>query len=387
MTAENSKKKKLMRAAIFYGPGNIVNEDMYCDFSNIVTSSAIRKRDVLLKVKACAVCGYDVRVYRNGHYKVVPPVVLGHEICGETNEDIVVTHTSDSDEKYSTSCRITAGSRVAVLPVIPCLSCIYCRYRQYNLCLNLKEIGSNINGGFAQFVKIPEEVLKIGGLAPVPDNLSDEEAALLEPLACCLNGLYHMDRFIGKNQQVSVAIIGDGPIGLIHLQLVKKMYNVNKVVIVGRISQRLQQAQSMGATAAVTFANDEEFDQILEKTLAITDRLGFNAIIVATSNPIALDLALKIASKNCCINIFAGMPQSAGRCLKIDPNFLHYNQITITGTFSSTPFTLRKAIKIASNGIVNLSKLVTRTYHLDDIVQAIFDTENYHGLRTVINRF
>jgi L-iditol 2-dehydrogenase len=380
-----------MRAAVFYGPGNIANEEVHCNFryapkENVITNES-SKAEILLKVKACAVCGYDVRVFRNGHYKVAPPVILGHEICGQTNQDVLMMSAMGCDDKHAPANCIRAGSRVAVSPIIPCLNCVYCHYRQYNLCLNLKEIGSSINGGFAEFVKIPKQVLMIGGLVPVPDNLSNEEAALLEPLACCLNGLYHIDPIIRKNEQGTVAIIGDGPIGLLHLQLLRKIYRVNRIVVIGRVAQRLMQAKSMGANATVTFASDADFEQCLENTLALTDNVGFNVIIIATSNTIALNLALKIASKNSRINIFAGMPKSTGNFFSIDPNFLHYNQISITGSFSSTPSTLAEAVKRAANGEVNLAKLISHTYHLQDIIQAIVTTEEYHGLRTVINRF
>jgi L-iditol 2-dehydrogenase len=165
------------------------------------------------------------------------------------------------------------------------------------------------------------------------------------------------------------------------------MYNANTVVI-GRISQRLSQAKSMGADATVTFADDVEFDQSLQKTLDITSGIGFNVIIIATSNPVALNFALKIASKNSRINVFAGMPKMTDPSIfSIDPNFLHYNQISITGSFSSTPHMLMEAVKLASQGEINLSKLVTHKYHLRDIIQAILDTERYQGLRVVINSF
>ena len=380
-----------MRAAVFYGPGSIVNEQVYCDFryNPIETISSHTKTEagVFLTVRACAVCGYDVRVYRNSHHKIALPVVLGHEICGQVNSDVAVVNTSVPGQKGTTQYNIKAGSRVAVSPIIPCLNCMYCNFGLYNLCLNLKEIGSSVNGGFAELVKIPEEVLKIGGLVPVPDNLSDEEVALLEPLACCLNGIYHMSPLVRKNEQGSVAIIGDGPIGLLHLQLVKNMYNANTVVV-GRIPQRLSQAKSMGADSTIAFADDAEFDQTLQKTLDVTSGIGFNVIIIATSNPIALNFALKIASKNSRINIFAGMPKMTDPSIfSIDPNFLHYNQISITGSFSSTPYMLMEAVKLASERQINLSKLITHKYHLRDIIQAILDTERYRGLRAVINKF
>ena len=167
-----------MNAAIFYSPNNLSVQEI-----QFPTDQDEKGGGVMLKVNACAVCGYDVRVFRNGHSKVTPPIILGHELCGELLETITTTTSTGI---------IKEGSRVAVCPVIPCLKCIYCYNKQYNLCINLKEIGSTVDGGFAEYVKIPKNVIQIGGLVPVPDNLSDEEAALLEPLACCLNGFSHI---------------------------------------------------------------------------------------------------------------------------------------------------------------------------------------------------
>src|SRR3954467_13502287 len=174
-----------MRAAVFYGPGNIVNKENYL-------TSIDNKDRIALKLKACAVCGYDVRVFRNGHSKVIPPIILGHELCGEilkATTPITTTNSTttsnNSNNNSNNNIIMKEGSRVAVCPVIPCLNCIYCYNKQYNLCINLKEIGSTVNGGFAEYVKIPKNVIQIGGLVSVPDNLSNEEAALLEPLACC----------------------------------------------------------------------------------------------------------------------------------------------------------------------------------------------------------
>ena len=161
-----------MLAAVFHAPNNI-----------IVKQVPITHRQVMLKVSACAVCGYDARVFRNGHRKVRPPVILGHELCGEIQNDIIV----GGDGGGMT---MKAGSRVAVCPLIPCLHCHYCKIGDYNLCINLKEIGSSSDGGFAQYVTIPEQMIRIGGLVPVPDNLTDEEAALLEPLACSPEQLF-----------------------------------------------------------------------------------------------------------------------------------------------------------------------------------------------------
>ena len=141
-----------MLAAVFHAPNNI-----------IVKQVPITRRQVMLKLRACAVCGYDARVFRNGHRKVRPPVILGHELCGEIQNDIM----------SGDGMTINAGSRVAVCPLIPCLQCPYCKIGDYNLCINLREIGSTSDGGFAQYVTIPEQLIRMGGLVPVPDNLTD----------------------------------------------------------------------------------------------------------------------------------------------------------------------------------------------------------------------
>ena len=346
-----------MLAAVFYAPNNI-----------IVQQVPITRRQAMLKVSACAVCGYDVRVFRNGHRKVSPPVILGHELCGEIQSDIMVGNGK----------AINAGSRVAVCPLIPCLHCPYCQAGDYNLCMNLKEIGSTSDGGFAQFVTIPEQMIRIGGLVPVPDNLTDEEAALLEPLACCLNSF---SRMLPLAKQSSVVIIGDGPMGLIHLQLFKRLSS-SRVAIVGKVPSRMEKSRAMGADAVFAYSPETVADVL---DFAGSSSSGAGAVVVATSNPVAFDLAAKVSGKNSKINIFAGMP--SGQTFLLDVNWLHYNQISITGTFSSTPKMLEEATRIAADKAIDLSAIVTHKYSLSEIEKAINVTEKYHGLRAVINKF
>lgn len=345
-----------MLAAVFYAPNNIA-----------VQQVPISRRKAILKVSACAVCGYDARVFRNGHRKVQPPVILGHELCGEVQDDIIA----------GDGMTINAGSRVAICPLIPCLQCPYCRIGDYNLCINLREIGSTSDGGFAQYVTIPEQLIRMGGLVPVPDNLTDEEAALLEPLACCLNSY---TRMLPIAEESPVVIIGDGPMGLIHLQLFKRLSS-SRVAIVGKVPLRMEKARAMGADAVFTYSPDTAHD-VLNFAGASS---GAEVIVIATSNPIAFELATKVSARNSKINVFAGMP--TGQTFLLDSNWLHYNQISITGTFSSTPKMLSEATRIASEKTIDLSAIVTHKYPLPQIQEAIEVTEKYHGLRAVINKF
>lgn len=221
----------------------------------------------------------------------------------------------------------------------------------------------------------------------MPDNLTNKEATLLEPLACCLNGFSQIVSMKRRQSTTTVAIIGDGPIGLLHLQISKKILGA-KTIVIGKIPHRIEKAEMMGADAVTTLHyNDVDRaysdEEALRETLDFTDGLGANVIIVATSDRSAIGFAQKIASRSSRINIFAGMTK--GISLSLDPNWLHYNQITITGSFSSVPKMLQQAAGLACNGEIDLSKLISHRYSLANIKEAIVATEGYVGLRVVID--
>ena len=139
----------------------------------------------------------------------------------------------------------------------------------------------------------------------------------------------------------------------------------------------------------ILFSNDDRTEQGLDNVLEFTDGIGYaDIVIIATSNPKALDMAIKIAAKNSKINIFAGMTKVASSSsIPLDPNWLHYNQISITGSFSAIPAMLQEAARLASEREIDLSKIITHRYSLDGIQKAMLATEKYYGLRAVINRF
>jgi L-iditol 2-dehydrogenase len=195
-----------------------------------------------------------------------------------------------------------------------------------------------------------------------------------------------------------VVVLGDGPIGLLHLQLSKNLYHA-RTAIVGKIPQRLQKAISLGADTTVMIDDNgqgckssyinKSHDVNTKSTSAVlqfTGGKGADIIIIATSDPAALDFALKVASKNSKINIFSGIAKDC-KLLSVDPNWLHYNQISITGSFSSSPKTLQEALRLVSNGQIDLSKLIGRSYSLVDIEKAIIATEKCVELRAIINKF
>lgn len=345
-------------SAVFNGPKNF--EIKYLPIAGI-------DNEILLKTLSCAVCGYDVRVFREGHSKVRPPIVLGHEICARTINTINLPNGQVIPE----------DKRVIVSPLIPCLNCHHCHTGYFNSCNNLNEIGSSINGGFANYISIPRNNILINGIIPIENNINDDEASLIEPLSCCLNA--HLNYNIPLSGEF-VIIIGDGPIGLIHLQL-SKLYGA-KTIVVGKISSRLNEAKSIGADLVLL---NNEPDQSVKKIWNYTYGKGGKLIIVATSNPDGIDLALKLAGKNSLVSLFAGT--SKNKLLSIDPNLLHYNQITLSGSFSSTPKVMKKAMNLVHEQKIDLRRLITHRFSLDEIDKAFNATERYNGFRSVINSF
>jgi L-iditol 2-dehydrogenase len=345
-------------SAVFSGPRNFEVKDL-----------PISDKDskVLLKTLSCAVCGYDVRVFKEGHKKVRPPIVLGHEISARTLDTLRLT----------TDQIIPEDTRVIVSPLIPCLNCYHCSTGRFNSCNNLKEIGSSVNGGFADYISIPQNNILINGIIPIPNSIHDDEASLIEPLSCCLNAHLNYNTPI---RDEFVIIIGDGPIGLIHLQI-SKLCGA-KTIVVGKIPSRLNEAKSIGADV-ILLNNDLEgsFRTIWDDTY----EKGAKLIIVATSNSEAVDLALKLAGKNSLISLFAGISKNS--TLRIDPNLLHYNQITLSGSFSSTPKVMKKAMDLVHEQKINLRRLITHRFSLDEIDKAFRITESYSGLRSIINSF
>ena len=345
-------------SAVFSGPRNFEIKDLPMTSKNC---------NVLLKTLSCAVCGYDVRVFKEGHKKVRPPIVMGHEICARTLGTLSLPNGQI----------IAEDKRVIVSPLIPCLKCHHCNAGHFNCCNKLNEIGSSVNGGFADYINIPENNILINGIVPIESSINDDEASLIEPLSCCLNAYLNINNSVRDEY---VIIIGDGPIGLIHLQI-SKLFGA-KTIVVGKIPSRLKEAKSIGADM-ILLNNDAE--ESIRTIWDYTYEKGGKLIIVATSNPDAIDLALKVAGKNSLINVFAGI--SKNKFVNIDPNLLHYNQITLSGSFSSTPNLMKKAVDLVHDQKINLRRLVTHRFSLDEIDKAFSITEDYGGLRSVINSF
>jgi L-iditol 2-dehydrogenase len=248
------------------------------------------------------------------------------------------------------------------------------------------EIGSTIDGGFAEYFKVPKQVFEIGGIVPVPEEVSNEEASLIEPLACCINGINQ----IKHSKFESAIIIGDGPVGLMQLMLLKRIFNGLNITIIGKISHRLEAARKLGADAVIMI-KDELDEKLLSSLKEIKGQKPPNLIFVSNNNPNSLNLALRLVNKAGEIVIFSGIKKVVDKNLtnlmSIDPNTVHYDQISIHGSFSSTPSNLGEAMNLVKNNEIEIKDLVTHLFSLEEFKNALSAAESFTGLKSIINKF
>jgi len=336
---------------VYYGPRDVRLEESEVP--------EIADKEILVKIHACGVCGTDIKTVMRGHPLIKPPTVLGHEIAGE----IVKMGKDVMEHKI--------GERVVVAPYVPDGTCYYCLHGRYTMCSGLYD-QTPTPGGFAEFVKVPDNIVKKGTLE-IPGTVSYEEASLTEPLACCLHGIEECHVGVGD----SIAIVGDGPIGLMHLQLAK-VKGATKTILSGQLNERLKLAEELGADVTVNETEEKPVEKVMEET----DNRGADAVIVAVGSVAAAEEGLKMVRKGGIINFFGGFPSQSE--LKLDPNLIHYSEVTITGTFGFSHITFANALQLIGIKRVNVDKLITHKFRLNQVLTAIDVLAERKGLKAVV---
>jgi len=325
-------------AAVYNGKKNIKIKD--------IPKPEIGDDEVLLKVKACSICGTDRKIYKYGHFKIKErnEQILGHEISGVIEE---VGKKVDYYEK---------GMRIALAPNVGCGFCEVCRKGLEQLCLDYNAFGISWPGGFAEYVKIPEIAVKHGNLVEIPKSLSYEEAALIEPLSCCYNAYESLKVRPGE----SLLIFGAGPMGILHL-ILNKHLGIGMTIVVDIDDKRLKLSQGFGADYLV------KSDFRIKKTImSLTNGVGIDNIITAASVPEIQKEALELIAINGKINFFAGLPLGKEE-IKLNSNIIHYKQLRITGTTGSSLKQFRQTAKLSQNAGFNLKKIITKKIGIEEL--------------------
>jgi L-iditol 2-dehydrogenase len=325
-----------MKAAMLYGVKDLKVED--------VEVPEVKEGEVLVKVKAATTCGTDLKIFQRGYVeKVIKlPTIFGHEWAGE------VAEVGKGLEWPRKDMRVRAGNSA------PCLHCSMCQRGKYNLCENMIWLW----GAYAEYIKVPARMVLIN-MQGIPDGISYEEAAITEPLACVLHGVEQANVKLGD----TVAIIGAGPIGLLHLLTVKKM-GAGRTIMIDLVDERLGFAEKLGADATVNSGKENVETRIRE----LTGGHGADVAIEAIGLSATWEQALKLARKGGTVLEFGGCPP--GTEIKVNAEMLHYGELTVMGTFHTTPLHFRKALNLIATRTIDVRPLVTRKMKLDNIKEA-----------------
>lgn len=342
---------------MYQGIGEITIED--------IAKPKIEAGTLLLKVKACAICGGDLRTFRHGHAAIKPPIVLGHEIAGE------IVEVAPDIKGFS------VGERVIVAPAIGCGACSYCLSGWQNMCYTRKTIAHHYNGGFAEYVLVPAGAIRAGNINRIPDEVSYLEASLAEPLACVLNAQEVMNIGLGD----SVAIIGAGPIGIMHAELARAR-GAGKVFLINRSAKRLEEAKSFGFNAYINLSATDGVKAVMD----LTGGLGANIVIVTAGAAEAQVLGINMASKMGKVCLFAGLPKDEPM-INLDANHVHYRQIVVYGAFSSAPRHNALALEMIRSGKVSAKKILTHLVALEKIHAGMDFVDGRSGLRVTVSPF
>ncbi len=325
-----------MMAAMLYGIRDLRIEN--------VAVPTVAAGEVLVKVKAATTCGTDLKIFQRGYVeKVIKlPSIFGHEWAGEVAE--VGLGLGWPEEGM----RVRAGNSA------PCLHCNMCQRGKYNLCENMIWLW----GAYAEYVKVPARMVLVN-MQEIPPHVSYEEASIAEPLACVLHGVEEAGVKLGDN----VAIIGAGPIGLLHLLAVRKM-GVEKTIMIDLVDERLDFARKIGADETINGGNENSIEEVRQ----LTNGYGADVVIEAIGLPATWEQALKLARKGGTVLEFGGCPP--GTEIKLNAEQLHYGETKVLGTFHTTPLHFRKALNLIASRTIDVRPLVTRKMKLEDLKEA-----------------
>ena len=311
-----------MKAAVFYKKEDLRIEEL--------PMPKVGDDDVLIKVKACGICGTDMHIFDGDEGAAPTPAgtVLGHEFAGEVIE--VGAKVKG----------VNVGDRVCVDPNKLCGICNYCREGVGHFCTDMIGIGTTVHGGFAEYCAVPQsQVYKFD------ESIAFTEAAMTEPVACCLHGIDMCDIDTGA----SVVVIGGGMIGLLMLQLAK-LKGAAKLALIEPIESKRELALKLGADVVIDPVNEDAKEVLIRNGIT-----RVNTVIECVGKTSTVSQAIALAGNKSTVMMFGlTRPQDE---VSIKPFEIFKKEITIKASFIN-PYTQKRALTLINSGKIDVSSMV-----------------------------
>ena len=324
-----------MRAARAYAFDDVRVED--------VPLPELQPGDIRVRVTVCGVCSSDAMDW---YVSRKVPIVLGHEPVGEVHE--VTAGVADFE----------VGDRVFFHHHVPCMECRACQRGYYTSCRRFRETSLD-PGGFAEFVRVPAEIVQLDVLK-LPDAISDETAAFIEPVACSLRALAKLNVEPGN----SVWVIGAGPMGLINVRLARH-FGAEPIIVSDPVAVRRELALAAGADVALD-PHQSDFAGAIKQA---TQDWGPEKIIVGPGSEEAIEHGLAHTAPGATVLVFTPTPPEATVAYR--PHDLYFREVTITHSYSAGPVETREALSLLASGELGVEDLITHRFGLEGVGEAL----------------
>ncbi len=318
--------------------------------------------EILVKIKVALTCGTDLKAFLRGHPLIPMPGFFGHEFSG------VIEDVGRGVKRFK------RGDEIMAVHSAPCKKCVFCKKGIYNLCENI--MGTKVLGAFSEYILLPPHIVEQNVFIK-PKNVSFEEAAFLEPLSCVVHSIEPLN--IKKGDRI--LIIGSGTMGLLHLVLLKSK---GATVVVSDINEgRLEIAKRLGADFIIHPDSTISFLKIPPcPPFSKGGMSGFDFVFECTGKPEVWEESIKYLRRGGTLILFGGCKK--GTKVTYDTYRLHYDEITIKGSFHYTPDDVKRAYKLICKGRLNLSRLISKSYHIKDVPKAFDKLAKGEGLKYAI---
>jgi L-iditol 2-dehydrogenase len=328
-----------------------------------VPTPKCKQGEVLIKVGVCGMCRTDMKAYMYGQRDLRLPRIIGHEIAGtvvEMGEGVT---------------QVKLGDRVQVAPGLPCGSCSYCLQGLHHMCDYVQIIGFHYDGGFAEYVLVPNNGVSCGVLNKIPEELSFQEAAITEPLACSINMQESLQVGLGD----IVIIFGAGPLGILNAKLAVAR-GANKVILIEINENRLAIAKNREFHYCVNPLQTNSIKEVME----VTGGRGADVVIPCCPDPDVVGTGLAMLSKRGRFGFFSGLMMNFGS-IKVDFNLIHYKELRVYGAYGCSSLHNRTAVEMLVTEKVKVKDMITRCIQLEEVISGIKMIADMKEMKIVIN--